>query len=85
MPVEPCPVRESIAISSVNRPLGDIGIEVFVFIELNRNSVEPFEIHLTHPAVDHEPVVGVRQIVPNYDFVFTFVEVRVVISHIHLT
>ena len=60
MAVDPRPIAESEAVASVNAPLRDICVEIFILIELCRNTVEPLEVHFRHFAVDHEPVIAVR-------------------------
>jgi len=59
VPKDECPIAKPERITLIDRPLTDVSVEVLIFVKLNRNTVEPLQIHLAHPGVDHEPVVGV--------------------------
>ena len=57
--IDECPVTKPVGIAAVHTPFGKIGIKVFIFIKLNRDSVEPLHEHLAELAVKHKPVVAV--------------------------
>jgi hypothetical protein len=59
MPVQPTPTRESIAVSGITRPLGNVGVKIFILIEFDRNTIEPFQVKFCHPAINHKPVIGI--------------------------
>jgi hypothetical protein len=57
MPVDEGPVTKPVGIALVYTPFTDVRVEVLILVKLNRDSVKPLQVHFTHTAVKHKPVI----------------------------
>ena len=80
MPVDPLIVAKAVAVAGIDGPLAYISIEVLILIELDRDTVEPFQEKLHILRVDHEPTRRTRKTRPNDNFIALIAIVDIVVS-----